>query len=132
MNTKPNQCVESTLFCQAHPGEIAAVESGLVQTAYKLLCNVLESVFPPEEVRKLKRALDDEESSRFFYILRSHAATFIELGVEQPCWNWIDAYGFYLDAVGTRWPYMTQERRKMLLDCAAVQVGVKAPAVTLS
>lgn len=127
MSQNLDQCAESTRFCDANRARITAVENGIAEKADILLKDVLADVLPPEDVQRLQEAAAKGEYSRFFFLVRSKAAVFFAEGISDTCWEWIDAYGFYSDAVGTRWPYMTQVRRANLLEHAAALVRLAGP-----
>lgn len=112
------------MFCAAHRPRITAVETGIAQKAKALVDTVLVTALSDDVIRRLRKIAAEGEYSRLFYIVRSQAAVVVEIADSDTYWNWIDAYVFYTDAVGTRWPYMTQERREMLLENAMGLVGL--------
>lgn len=127
MSQNLDQCAESKRFCDANRARITAVENGIAEKADILLKDVLAHVLPPKDVHRLKETVAKGEYSRFYFLVRSKAAVFFAEGISDTCWEWIDAYSFYSDAVGTRWPYMTQARRASLLESAAAFVRLAGP-----
>src|SRR5690606_24919364 len=58
----------------------------------------------------LRRA-EQAQVSELLGLLRGKASAFVNKKATTAYWAWIDAAGFYFDATGISWPYMTMNGR---------------------
>lgn len=99
--------------------EVQAVQRDLVRSGLVLLDKVCSSVFGQGELSLVRAALVGNNLSQVFSFLRPRAYELGRVDHAGIYWEWIDAYGFFQDAVDTSWRYMTAERRAQALAWAS-------------
>lgn len=68
-----------------------------------------------EHYYQARDAIEQVDLECLFRLVRPMAAQMVVVQKGNIFWRWIDAYGFYRDAVTDHWPLMTRERRSVLL-----------------
>lgn len=110
------------LFCNAASTEIKHTQSLIQESARTLLQKLGHLALSRNELERAFEHLSDNKLLDLLSQLRDKASRFVESGVSAPYWLLIDAIGFFHDATGMRWPYMTEAGRKSSLthakDCA--------------
>lgn len=110
-----NQVTQSAVFAKDNSQEIASVERELLLAGKKLLevegCKVLLQA----TYLRAMSALGKSDLYAFFAVIREEAFRFVSLGDSKPYWTWIDAAGFYFDATGSQWPFMSLAQREKYL-----------------
>ena len=99
--------------------EVNAVQSDLVRSGLVLLDKVCSAVLGQGELSLVREALVGNNLSQVFSLLRPRAHDLGRVDHAGIYWEWIDAYGFFQDAVDTSWRYMTIERRAQALAWAS-------------
>lgn len=106
-----NQAQEALWFQQANGDLVAQVESGLLQRMQQF--QEAHPEMHPQAALVMKAKLEQGQLVDAFLVLRAQAATFD--GPTEAYWAVIDAAGFFSDATGTCWPYLTQAQRYQYL-----------------
>lgn len=106
-----NQAQEALWFQQANGDLVAQVESGLLQRLQQF--QEAHPEMHPQAALVMKAKLEQGQLVDAFLVLRGQAATFD--GPTDAYWAAIDAAGFFSDATGTCWPYLTQAQRYQYL-----------------
>jgi hypothetical protein len=106
-----NQVQEALWFQQANGDLVAQVEYGLLQRL-----NLFQEAHPelePKAVALMSAKLERGALEDAYLLLRGQAHRIT--GPTEDYWSIIDAAGFFSDATGTRWPYLTQAQRHQYL-----------------
>lgn len=116
-----NQVYEAEQFLDAHIKQIREVQNAVVEAGSRFLKKTID-LLPQEVLARARMALDAGSVDIFVRIIRPHAAGLVNLPAVA-FWDMVDAANFFGDAIGTLWPYMTQERRADSLRLAGEYAG---------
>lgn len=109
--------MDSSVFCTSRHLDITRVESLLRLAAQRYIEMAGEIKSAALVLSKAKSELDSGNMPGVFSVLRSNASI-LTPEPHNHYWNWIDAYGFFVDAVLDRWTHMSMERRSQCLKWA--------------
>jgi hypothetical protein len=95
----------------------------VVESSKTLLVSHGKEVLDTATLNEALRLAEQAQVSELLGLLRGKASTFVNKKDTTAYWAWIDAAGFYFDATGISWPYMTMNGRWSNLafaqECAA-------------
>lgn len=111
-----NQASQAEAFGKANAEKIDLIRAKLLQASVVVVdrCAGHTDGNPAlaEVLDKARSAQEAKDLWGLFSALRRNAVLFTRIpGMSPVYWEWVDAYGSFSDACGTRWPYMTQEER---------------------
>ena len=112
------QTSEAIVFCKQHPEEIFQLNAKILAAGARFLAAFGEKHLPKEVVAHATNAISAQSVVGMAGTLRAYAANFAH-PVSECYWSLIDAAYFLSDATGSRWPYMTPERRHSALQFAS-------------
>jgi hypothetical protein len=116
---KINQIDEAVHFFMVNHEEVKTVEATILTAAQRFLEGPAKTVLPEEIIVEAQVALQRTAIEDFTLLIRGYAAGFVTKKISGQFWSMIDAGNFFMDATGSRWPYMTQEKRQISLHWAA-------------
>lgn len=128
MSTANRQTNEAAAFFYENEAAVKLVEGLLVRAAGILVEQVCSKGLPAGELQSVKQAVEAKDLREVFRIVRPAAVPLRKVDSEGIYWDWVDAFGFYSDAIGDAWPFMTQEKRAFYLE----QSGVAAKLICKS
>lgn len=109
-------------FSRSVSGDVSQTKNLIRTGAIALIVKHAKVVLDPATYEEAKRCLDNDRLEALFQVLRRNATHFVAKGLSTAYWCWIDAFSFMEDAIGVRWPYMTDSGRRSSLkhaqDCA--------------
>lgn len=108
---RQDQSQAAQRFATTHEQEISRVRQLLAASGSWLIDEVGTKVFDSADLAKAKALSDAQDMTKLFSFVRQRASIFVVKHHSGAFWNWVDAVGFFWDATGTRWPYMTDELR---------------------
>ena len=109
------QAGEAMTFVTRNDQWVKLVERLLKRAAGVLVEKVCRKAMTEGELLVVKHAVERNELYNVFSLVRPAADQMRRVDSTNIYWDWIDAFGSYSDAVGSRWPYMSQERRAYAL-----------------
>lgn len=110
MQTK-NQVLEAEIFAQENADSIARVATLLQVATEALLEKVCRQAVSEVEFESLKAAAARGDLREVLRTIRPQASRMRAADPKDEYWEWIYGCGSYFDALGTRWPYLTQDDR---------------------
>lgn len=117
------QIMEAKQFNQCHASLIAETEEALATEIQKFLETPESiSVLDPSFRSVAKASINLGKFGTAARIIRSYAGEFcssLSSKGRERYWSLIEAFDFLQDATGTRWAYMTQEKRSTALQWAS-------------
>lgn len=117
-----DQRTESLMFQVEHQDEILRTRGVVLEAARQFLdCPVLSSLLPDNVRKAVEQAVEGESPERIAPLIRNLASEYVEAGLSEAFWALVDASNFLQDAMGSGWPYMTQQRRRSSLSCAVLE-----------
>jgi len=105
------QVSEAVIFARDNAEGIARVAELLKQATDAFVEKLCRRALPEEELEDVIAAVACGDMIQVFNLVRPQASRMRAADVRDVYWDWIDAVGFYFDALGCNWPYMTQGRR---------------------
>jgi len=108
---KDAQAGEAKTFVTRNDQWVKQVERLLKRSAGILVEKVCRKAMTESEIQVVKHAVEIGDLYKVFSLVRPAAAEMRRVDSTNIYWDWIDAFGSYSDAVGSRWPYMNQEGR---------------------
>lgn len=114
-----NQLEQAEMFQLRHAGRIDQVRQRLLEGVEVMLGHYEDQGLPQELVSRAIDLAREERLEDALVFLRLGASHVSQTNDSSPYWVWIDAAGFFFDAVGTRWPYMSPDQREQYLVWAA-------------
>ena len=109
------QAGEAMTFVTRNDQWVKLVERLLKRAAGVLVEKVCRKAMTEGELLVVKHAVERNELDNVFSLVRPAADQMRRVESAKIYWDWIDAFGSYSDAVGSCWPYMSQERRAYAL-----------------
>lgn len=109
------QVGEARTFVTQNDQVVKLVERLLKRAAGILVEEVCRKAMTEGELDVVNQAVERGELYKVFSLVRPAAAQMRRVDSTNIYWDWIDAFGSYSDAVGSCWPYMSQERRAYAL-----------------
>ncbi|WP_016971289.1 hypothetical protein [Pseudomonas tolaasii] len=109
------QAGEARTFVTRNDQWVKLVERLLKRAAGVLVEKVCRKAMTEGELLVVKHAVERNELDNVFRLVRPAADQMRRVDSTNIYWDWIDAFGSYSDAVGSFWPYMSQERRAYAL-----------------
>jgi hypothetical protein len=109
------QAGEARTFVTRNDQWVKLVERLLKRAAGVLFEKVCRKAMAEGELLVVKHAVERNELDNVFRLVRPAADQMRRVDSTNIYWDWIDAFGSYSDAVGSCWPYMSQERRAYAL-----------------
>lgn len=120
MSTANRQTNEAAAFFYENEAAVKLVEGLLVRAAGILVEQVCSKGLPAGELQSVKQAVEAKDLRQVFRIVRPAALPLRKVDSEGIYWDWVDAFGFYSDAIGSAWPFMTQEKRASALEQSGI------------
>ncbi|MGQ3825665.1 hypothetical protein [Pseudomonas alliivorans] len=105
------QAGEARTFVTRNDQWVRLVERLLKRAAGVLVEKVCRKAMTENELLVVKHAVERNELYNVFSIVRPAADQMRRVDSTSIYWDWIVAFGSYSDAVGSCWPYMSQEHR---------------------
>lgn len=109
------QVGEAVRFAAAHGETIAHVAELLTAATDALYEKVCCKAFIDRELENVRAAIQAGDFHLVHDLVRPHATRLRAVDTRDVYWDWIDAYNFYFDSLGSHWPYLTQEGRERYL-----------------
>ncbi len=109
---------ERDVFLTNYCAVINTTKNRIMLAARVLMDTDGNMVLTQEERTVADRFIAADDLDRLLPWLRHKAVPFCVNGRSSAYWDWIDAAGFYLDATGTQWQFMTTAKRRISLDWA--------------
>ncbi|WP_047229957.1 hypothetical protein [Pseudomonas brassicacearum] len=109
------QAGEARMFVTRNDQWVKLVERLLKRATGVLVEKVCRKAMTESELQVVKHAVERGDLYKVFSLVRPGAEQMRRIDSMNIYWDWIDAFGGYSDAVGSCWPYMSQERRAYAL-----------------
>jgi len=106
-----DQKAESLAFLAANAEIIEQVSTLLLCEAKGFMSVVGKRALLVDDFNRLDGIVDSGDIGEFAAALRRLPIAFSNVAGSNAYWHVIDAIGGYTDAIGTQWPYMTQDIR---------------------
>lgn len=120
-----DQLSEASWFHDENAVEVLRVRELLLQVGSGYLARPeVSGLLPAAEMLRAQVSLQARRPEGVLLAIRGQASAFVRAGLSGPYWDVVHALEFWSDALGSRWPYMTQERRKQYLAWAAEHAAV--------
>ena len=121
------QTTEAMRFIEVHTSIIGGLRDALAKEVRRFLATQeATSVIAQQQQSFAKESLDLGHLDLAANVIRGHAGELCaRLSSEGRAryWALIDSCAFFDDATGTKWPYMTAERRAISLEWARQELG---------
>lgn len=103
------------LFCKSEEKMIHYTRE-LLTTGARYLVNKLGNHFlTPRQYQQALGLIETGRLRQLFHDLRNLASLAVKAGISNAYWSFIDAVGFFFDATGVTWPYITDDGRRSSL-----------------
>lgn len=109
------QAGEAKTFVTRNDQWVKLVEKLLKLATGVLVEKVCRKAMTESELQVVRHAAEKGDLYKVFSLVRPAADQMRRVDSTNIYWDWIDAFGGYSDAVGSCWPYMSQERRAYAL-----------------
>ena len=106
-----NQQFEAEIFGKTYSDEIVAARQRLVAAMQLFFTGVGARSLSADLIEQIGISLDRGDHTAVARVMRNNVVMFQAAGLTTLTWDLIDADGCVADAVGSYWPYMTQDRR---------------------
>ncbi len=121
MNAPLNsQAVQAATFVFENADFVSRVHELLQLASEALVEKLCRRALSGAELDAVIAAVEARDHATMFNLVRPQATQMRAADVRDVYWDWIDAYGFYSDALSCNWPYMTQDKRCCYLAHAEV------------
>lgn len=112
-----DQINESQVFNTSKASEILSTKERIVGCFRKFITEN-KSEIPAQQIEKLISLSVDDEFHFYYGTIRSNSQWFVDFKSRQRYWAIVDSISAFADAIGSYWPYMTQDSRLNRLDHA--------------
>lgn len=111
------QISESTHFVAEHRGKVELTRKAVGAAAAKFV-EVVSAALPAEVVQRATTLAKEGDVARCVAHIRPFSVAMAQIVGSTAVWDMVDAANFFDDAVGSSWPYFTQEKRHQSLHWA--------------
>ena len=108
-------CIDFGLVCA---DAIKRTEEAILTAVRHFLISG-KDVIPSEVAKLAHQEVQKCNLPGVFNVLRPQAARLAKSSIDNEYWDLVDAIGFYADATGSDWPYLTMTTRDQRLTWAA-------------